>query len=274
MPVKLKIASNAHRPATLGSNLLRAALVLGLVCVLVFAGIFGYYYFKYQKIVDQRLAAGPLFANAAQIYAAPQGGPHRPEALGRPPSRRTAPPPATTRTRSSAPIASRGDSIFVKPGPQTYHSTDGATITTGADDDGSPQVTAITAENGAAAGRLRARAPAHHRALQDKSRTKRRVIPYNEIPPQHGAGRHRHRGPPLLRARRRQLHAPDQVRRHRRRHRPQGLRRIHADPAARQEHLPHAGKELPPQARRAASSPSSSRPASTSSRSSRCTPTR
>src|SRR5271156_460498 len=72
MPVKLKIASNANRPATLGSNLLRAALVLGLACVLVFAGIFGFLYFKYQKFVDQRLAAGPLFANAAQIYAAPK----------------------------------------------------------------------------------------------------------------------------------------------------------------------------------------------------------
>src|ERR1700681_4754651 len=72
MPVKLKLASNAPRTATLGTNMLRAALVFGLVGLLAFAGVVSFYYFKYQKFVDQRLAAGPLFANAAQIYAAPK----------------------------------------------------------------------------------------------------------------------------------------------------------------------------------------------------------
>jgi hypothetical protein len=36
------------------------------------ACVFGYMYFKYQKIVDDRLAAGPIFANVEQIYAAPR----------------------------------------------------------------------------------------------------------------------------------------------------------------------------------------------------------
>ena len=72
MPVKLKLAPRPKRPATLGASLLRAVLVLGLMGLLVFAGIVGFFYLKYQKVVDQRLAAGPLFANAAQIYAAPR----------------------------------------------------------------------------------------------------------------------------------------------------------------------------------------------------------
>src|SRR5271163_61308 len=182
MPVKLKIASNANRPATLGFNLLRAALVLGLVCVLVFAGIFGYLYFKYQKFVDQRLAAGPLFANAAQIYAAPKEV-------------------RTGQKLSAASIAQdlsaagyntnsqlgtyrlSGNTIQIKPGPQSYHSTDGATITTGEGADGEPQVTAITAENGAALAAYELEPQLITALSTGKARTKRRVIPYSEIPP-------------------------------------------------------------------------------------------
>jgi penicillin-binding protein 1B len=182
MPVKLKIASNANRPATLGFNLLRAALVLGLACVLVFAGFFGYFYLKYQKFVDQRIAAGPLFANAAQIYAAPK----------------------EVRTGQKLSVASiaqdlnaagynvnpqlgtyrlTGDSIFIKPGPQSYHSTDGATITSGVGDDGEPEVTAITAENGAALAAYELEPELVTALSTGKARSKRRIIPYNEIPP-------------------------------------------------------------------------------------------
>ena len=34
-------------------------------------GVFAYYYVKYQRIVDKRLN-GPIFANSAKIYAAPE----------------------------------------------------------------------------------------------------------------------------------------------------------------------------------------------------------
>src|ERR1700722_17929222 len=182
MPVKLKIASNANRPATLGSNLLRAALVLGLVCVLGFAGIFGYLYFKYQKVVDQRLAAGPLFANAAQIYAAPKE-----VRTGQKLSASSIAQDLAAAGYNSNPELGTyrlsGDRITIKPGPQSYHSTDGATITTGADDDGTPEVTAITAENGAALAAYELEPQLITALSTGKSRSKRRVIPYNEIPP-------------------------------------------------------------------------------------------
>ena len=72
MPVKLKLAPRPKRPASLSSSLLRAGLAIALLSGLAVAGIFAFFYFKYQRIVDERLAAGPLFANAAQIYAAPK----------------------------------------------------------------------------------------------------------------------------------------------------------------------------------------------------------
>ncbi len=182
MPVKLKIASNANRPATLGSNLLRAALVLGLVCVLVFAGIFGYLYFKYQKFVDQRLAAGPLFANAAQIYAAPKE-----VRTGQKLSASSiAQDLAAAGYNANSQLGTyrlSGDTIAIKPGPQSYHSTDGATITTGEGDDGQPEVTAITAENGAALAAYELEPQLITALSTGKFRSKRRLIPYNEIPP-------------------------------------------------------------------------------------------
>ena len=60
MAVKLKLGtpSTGKRPG-LGFRLLRGLLILFLACLLVGAGIFGVQYFKYQKIVDDRLAAGP-----------------------------------------------------------------------------------------------------------------------------------------------------------------------------------------------------------------------
>jgi penicillin-binding protein 1B len=42
-----------------------------LACALVFFSVFGFYYIKYQHIVDERLKQ-PIFANTAKIYAAPR----------------------------------------------------------------------------------------------------------------------------------------------------------------------------------------------------------
>lgn len=49
---------------------LLAAGAVVAVCCLLFASVFGFYYVKYRRIVDERLEK-PLFANTAKIYAAP-----------------------------------------------------------------------------------------------------------------------------------------------------------------------------------------------------------
>src|SRR5580692_3441430 len=53
------------------SALLLVALGLLIVVSIVGFSVFGYYYFKYQKIVDARLNQ-PIFANTAKIFAAPR----------------------------------------------------------------------------------------------------------------------------------------------------------------------------------------------------------
>ncbi len=177
MPVKVKLGASAQRTSLLG-GLLRFVLVVLLFCVLVGGAIFGFYYLKYQKVVDERLAAGPLFEPVAQIYAAP-----REIRLGQKLSVNTIAADLRNAGYNSNPelgtFDERGDSILIKPGPQSFHNTDGATITT----DGE-QVSSITAENGVAL-RSYELEPVLITALsEDKNRTKRRLVTFDEIPPQ------------------------------------------------------------------------------------------
>jgi penicillin-binding protein 1B len=76
------------------------------------------------------------------------------------------------------------NSIQIKPGPQSYHSTDGATISTGQDTGAGsgPVVQSITAENGASLAAYQLE-PQLITALSGNNRTKRRLVTYQEIPP-------------------------------------------------------------------------------------------
>jgi penicillin-binding protein 1B len=184
MPVKVKLAST--RATSTRHRIFRGFAAAVLICIALGAIVFGYMYLKYQKIVDDRLAAGPIFANVAQIYAAPREvrvGQHLSAAMIAQDLRRAGynvkPQLGTFRVS--------GDSITIKPGPESYHSTDGATITTEPSSDSGetgPVVTAITADNGAALAAYELEPQLITALSEDKNRTKRRLVTYKEIPPQ------------------------------------------------------------------------------------------
>ncbi len=176
MPVKLKLGPNPH-PRGFFSSLFRLLVVTALFCALVGAAMFFYYYQRYQTVVEQRLAAGPLFASVAQIYAAPQEvrvGQHLTIAS------------IATGLRSAGyninpdlgTFDLRPSAILIKPGPQSFHNTDGATITAA---DG--EITAITAEDGAPLAGYELEPQLITALSEDKNRTKRRLVTFNEIPP-------------------------------------------------------------------------------------------
>ena len=154
LPVKLKYAaSKVTGTGTLRRRILRGAIVLGLAGLALFAIVFGYYYHTYQKVVDDRLRTGHLFSTVSQIYAAPREI--------RNGQKYTAAAVAAELRRAGYGADSklgtyelRGTSIFIKPGPESYHSTDGATI-----DTAGGVVQKITAENGESFSRLSMRAP-------------------------------------------------------------------------------------------------------------------
>ena len=174
MPVKVKVGTSSH---PLLWKLVRLALVLVLVVVATGAIVFGIYYHQYKDVVQERLAQGPLFASVAQIYAAPQEirpGQHL-TAADIAASLRKAGYNSNTQLGS---FQLRDDDILIKPGPQSYLATDGATINTAGG-----QVQSITAENGAALAGYKLEPQLITALSEDKNRVKRRLVTYNQIPP-------------------------------------------------------------------------------------------
>ena len=70
MAVKIKIARpTASHPVALAVLLIAGVAIV--LCAMIGFTIFGYYYFAYRSIVDERLSQ-PIFAETAKIYAAPR----------------------------------------------------------------------------------------------------------------------------------------------------------------------------------------------------------
>jgi len=200
MPLKLKLGKPAI-PSRGSHRLLRVFVLTLLICMLVAACVFGGFYYKYQRIVDDRLAAGPIFATVSQIYAAP-----REVRVGQ---RLTVYFIAQDLRRAGYNVNPQlgtftlsGNSIEIKPGPQSYHSTDGATIATGPSDSAPAAasdttastptpatsgtdtvVLSITADNGAPLQAYQLEPQLITALSEDKNRTKRRLVTYDEIPP-------------------------------------------------------------------------------------------
>jgi penicillin-binding protein 1B len=183
MPVRLKLTNGGTKTSLLW-RLCRFAVILLVAGVILGACVYGFFYEKYKGEVADKLAQGPLFAPVAQVYAAPQEV-------------------RTGQQLSASSIAAalrragyngnpqlgsfqlNGDSILIKPGPQSYLATDGATITTGTTGSADkPIVQSITAENGAALASYKLEPQLITALSEDKNRTKRRLVTYSQIPPQ------------------------------------------------------------------------------------------
>ncbi|SEB64793.1 transglycosylase domain-containing protein [Terriglobus roseus] len=188
MAVKVKLGNGgkrydedprARRPRgyrPLWQRALLFLVVVGLACLLVGAITFGYYYNHYQKVVDDRMNNGPLFASTAQIYAAPKevrtGQTLTVESIAQDLRRA-----GYNANSNLGTYQLSGDTITIKPGPGSFHSTDGATITaTGG------IVQNIAADNGAALRAYELEPQLITSLSESKNRTKRRLVTYNQIP--------------------------------------------------------------------------------------------
>ncbi len=156
--------------------MLFGAGALVLLALVVGLSVFGYYYHKYGVVVDQRLER-PLFTNTAKIYAAP-----RQVRTGQKLSAATVAQQLRAAGYSENGNASMGsftaneDSITVRPGPQSFHAPEEATV---AFDKG--KVAQITAAGGQELASY-ALEPLLITGLSDQNRTKRRLVTYGELP--------------------------------------------------------------------------------------------
>lgn len=179
MALKIKLAkpTGAHPFVTLG---LRIALVAVAVVGVVMIGLFGFYYFKYEGIVDARLKQ-PLFAQTAKIYAAPREvRPGQKLGIELLANELREAGYSSGGASSASPMGTFTDNangITVRPGPQSYHSEDSATIHINGG-----QVQSITDEKGEALASYELE-PLLITGLSDTNRIKRRLITYDEIPP-------------------------------------------------------------------------------------------
>jgi penicillin-binding protein 1B len=166
------------------ANLTRRKLLIGAglfsgVLLLIGISVFCYYWAKVGQMVDDRLKH-PLFTETARIYAAP------PEV--RPGQKLT--PPEVSRELQQAGYSQEGDgtrspmgtyragpqSVTVHPGPQSYHSQDGATISFS-----DSAVSQITGDNGQPLATYELE-PMLVTGLSDANHAKRRLIAYDELP--------------------------------------------------------------------------------------------
>jgi penicillin-binding protein 1B len=160
---------------------LLAVCGIALVSVAICGSIFGYYYFKYRRIVDVRLEK-PLFKETAKIYAAPKEvrmGQKLSAQIIAGELKSAGYSGDTGRNRSQLGTYSTNESsITIHPGPQSYHSEQGATISFA-----KGLVSQITGDSGQSIDAYELEPQLITGLSEDQNRTKRRLVTYDELPP-------------------------------------------------------------------------------------------
>jgi penicillin-binding protein 1B len=162
--------------------LITLRVVLGIIAAgaLTVLGVGGYYYIKYQSIVDARLKQ-PLFVDTAKIFAAPRevrpGQKISVHLIANELREAGYTADGASQTSQLGTYSEAAQAITVRPGPQSYHAEDSATIHTSAG-----VVESITDDHGQALSSYELEPLLITGLSEDANRTKRRLITYDEIP--------------------------------------------------------------------------------------------
>ena len=154
--------------------------------LIVFIAICGYYYYKYQGIVDARLKE-PLFANTAKIYAAPRevrpGQKLTVHLIAKELRHAGYTADGAVARLAAGHVHARRAEHHSASWPESFHAQDAATIHIS---DG--VVEFDQRRSRAAVSRAMSLEPLLITGLsEDANRTKRRLLKYDEIPPEPGA---------------------------------------------------------------------------------------
>jgi penicillin-binding protein 1B len=151
------------------------------VGVLVVCAVFGYFYVSYRHVVDERLKQ-PIFANTAKIFAAPRevrpGQKFTVRLIANELREAGYSADGASQTSQLGTYSMGGRSITVRPGPESYHSQDSATIRVD-----SGFVVSIADNHGQPLSSYELEPLLITGLSDDPNRTKRRLIAYDEIPP-------------------------------------------------------------------------------------------
>ena len=180
MALKLRIARVASGK-DLKSRILLILLAACGTIALVGLCIFIFLYVEYQGVVDQRLKE-PLFANTAKIYAAPRevrpGQKLSIHWITNELHEAGYTADGSSQTSQLGTYSEGVQQITVKPGPQSYHAPDSATIHVSGG-----VVNSIRDENGQQLSSYELEPLLITGLSESENRIKRRVLTYDEIPP-------------------------------------------------------------------------------------------
>ena len=179
MALKIKLArpTGKHPLSTL---ILRIALVTIAALLVVFCSIAGFYYFKYQGIVDARLKE-PLFANTAKIFAAPRevrnGQKFSVHLIAEELRHAGYTAEGASQAAQLGTFTEGAQTITVRPGPESFHAQDPATIhITGG------VVSSISDDHGQPLSSYELEPLLITGLSEDANRTKRRLLRFDEMP--------------------------------------------------------------------------------------------
>jgi penicillin-binding protein 1B len=180
MALKVRIARPTTRRGW-GSLILWVGLACLAVVALVFFAVTGYYYYRYQGIVDARLKQ-PLFATTAKIYAAPReirpGQKLSLTAIANELRMAGYTGDGSAKTSPLGTYTESAESVAIHPGPQSYHAQDGATIRFN-----NGVVQSLVDDRGQALASYELEPLLITGLSEDANRTKRRLLSFDEIPP-------------------------------------------------------------------------------------------
>jgi penicillin-binding protein 1B len=178
LKIRFQMPTGNHPWLTL---VLRAGLLTIAAVTLVFFSIFGYFYIAYRHIVDDRLKQ-PIFANTAKIYAAPRevrpGQKFTVHLIANELRLAGYSPYGAAETSALGTYKEGVQTIAVRPGPQSFHEQDGALIRINAG-----VVDSINDDHGQPLSSYELEPLLITGLSDDANRTKRRLLAYNEIPP-------------------------------------------------------------------------------------------
>ena len=181
MAIKVRIP---HRKASNGKKrgfrdpVFRFAMAAFGLLALAFVVVFSYFYVKYDRIIERRFK-GPVFANAAKIYAAPQtvSVGEKADLKQIAADLRHAGYSEKSGEASMGSYHLSGSTLQIQPGPSSYHSPESATIRV---HDG--HIESITAGSGAQLGAYELEPEMVTSLFEGDQRAKRQVVHYNEMP--------------------------------------------------------------------------------------------
>jgi penicillin-binding protein 1B len=168
----------------LGDPVVKVGASVFLIVAMAMFAVFAYYYVKYDKIIDRRMR-GQIFNNSAKIYARPQvlkvGEKYSADELIGNLKRSGYTVQGYKPESQLGTYRQAGNAVEIRPGPESYHSTDGATVSFA--DGKVASISALGSNEGQSLDGYELEPVLVTALFEGEQRTKRQLVQFSDLPP-------------------------------------------------------------------------------------------